>query len=109
MRINGILAFRMVGHTQDSLTLCNRTLEIYITKKLVKFYVFNSSTIGWHKPQNVIMRKNIEIKSSFEEKLQLFQKIKKEHFFTYSEITNFVLKYNNLQTNETITSLSSDI
>lgn len=54
MKINGILIGEFKGHTNDSSALVNRTLEIYVTKTRVKFYLFKCDVIGWHKKFNVI-------------------------------------------------------
>jgi hypothetical protein len=54
MYYNGEIIASLGGHTENSPNLVNRTLEIYLTKTKVKFYLFNSSSKNWHKEQNII-------------------------------------------------------
>ena len=54
MKIYGNLILEVGGHTKNRRALVDRKVEVYETKTKVKIYLFNSSTMGWHKKNNVI-------------------------------------------------------
>ena len=54
IKINGEFICKLTARTEDSPALLNRTLHIYATKRFLKFYLFNSSTIGWYRKCNII-------------------------------------------------------
>ena len=58
----------------------NRVLEIYATKTLIKFYLFNSGNIAWHRKSCLIYTRNI-LKGSNPEKrlLEHIEDISKEY------------------------------
>ena len=64
MRINGTYIGGFYAHTEDSPVLLNRKLEIYVTKTKVKFYLFNSGNLEWHKEYNVIYNCSVKYKNN---------------------------------------------
>lgn len=99
MRINGKLIGRLGGHTEDSLALVNRFVEIYMTKTKLKFYLFNSSVKGWHNPSRVLqivgVKLNKDVRELISEYLNMFMRINNIRFndtFTYE---GFKYRYDN--------------
>ena len=45
-----------VEESDNELALLDRTLEVYITKRKVKFYLFASNIKGWHKETKIIKK-----------------------------------------------------
>jgi hypothetical protein len=93
MRINGKLIGRLGGHTEDSLALVNRFVEIYMTKTKLKIYLFNSSVKGWHNPSRVLqiidVKLNKDVRELISEYLNMFMRINNIRFndtFTYEGI-----------------------
>jgi hypothetical protein len=93
MRINGKLIGRLGGHTEDSLALVNRFVEIYVTKTKMKFYLFNSSVKGWHNPSRVLqivdVKLNKDVRELISEYLNMLMRINKIRFndtFTYEGV-----------------------
>lgn len=54
MKINGNFIGSISGHSQANSALVDRFVEIYATKTKLKFYLFNSSIMYWHKKTQVI-------------------------------------------------------
>jgi hypothetical protein len=54
MKINGNFIGSISGHSQMNSALVDRFVEIYATKTKLKFYLFNSSIMNWHKKTQVI-------------------------------------------------------
>lgn len=89
MRINGKLIGRLGGHTEDSLALVNRFVEIYMTKTKLKFYLFNSSVKGWHNPSRVLQIVDVKLNKDVRELI--------------SEYLNMFMRINNIRFNDTFT------
>ena len=89
MRINGKLIGRLGGHTEDSLALVNRFVEIYVTKTKMKFYLFNSSVKGWHNPSRVLQIIDVKLNKDVRELI--------------SEYLNMLMRINNIRFNDTFT------
>lgn len=89
MRINGKLIGRLGGHTEDSLALVNRFVEIYMTKTKLKFYLFNSSVKGWHNPSRVLQIVDVKLNKDVRELI--------------SEYVNMFMRINNIRFNDTFT------
>jgi hypothetical protein len=89
MRINGKLIGRLGGHTEDSLALVNRFVEIYVTKTKIKFYLFNSSVKGWHNPSRVLQIVDVKLNKDIRELI--------------SEHLNTLMRINNIRFNDTFT------
>lgn len=54
MRINGKHIGTLKGRANDTRNLIDRILEVYETETKIKFYLFNSATMEWHKENNVL-------------------------------------------------------
>lgn len=89
MRINGKLIGRLGGHTEDSLALVNRFVEIYMTKTKLKFYLFNSSVKGWHNPSRVLQIVGVKLNKDVREII--------------SEYINMLMRTNNIRFDDTFT------
>ena len=89
MQINGKLIGRLGGHTEDSLALVNRFVEIYMTKTKLKFYLFNSSVKGWHNPSRVLQIVDVKLNKDVREII--------------SEYLNMLMRINNIRFNDTFT------
>lgn len=89
MRINGKLIGRLGGHTEDSLALVNRFVEIYMTKTKLKFYLFNSSVKGWHNSSQVLQIVDVKLNKDVRELI--------------SEYVNMFMHINNIRFNDTFT------
>ena len=89
MRIYGKFIGRLGGHTEDSLALVNRFVEIYMTKTKLKFYLFNSSVKGWHNPSRVLKIVDVKLNKDVRELI--------------SEYLNMFMHINNIRFNDTFT------
>lgn len=56
MRIYGELIGKLTARTNRDSALIDRVLEVYITKTTIKFYLFKSYNIGWHRECNVVFQ-----------------------------------------------------
>jgi hypothetical protein len=95
MRIYGELIGKLTATSENGLALLDRTLEVYITKRKVKFYLFASNIKGWHKETKIIKKMEVTF-----EHLHFLETIINEGVKymeqTYNLTFSGCIKYNNL-------------